>query len=375
MRKSVAILGTRGYPSYYGGFETLVRYLAPYLAERNWDVTVYGRRGAVDFDDPHRDPEVTSVLTGGFNSRSFSTISHGLTASIATIRKKPDVALVMNVANGLFFPLISAMKVPIVVNVDGIEWEREKWGFLARTAFKTGAGLTARYASTLVFDSQAVGVIWENRFGRSGVYIPYGGERRDELPFREKFQQGKYVLLVARFVPENSIAEFFQAVPEIARFADVVIVGAAGHGGHFDSLARKLDGDFENVYFLGHINDDNRLHALWQNAAVYFHGHSVGGTNPALVQAMALGTPIVARDTVFNREVLTDLGMYFGLNSNEIVEEIRKVYFLENQARLGLRSNLLKRSSLFFTWKGVCKRYALALEEAVDSAPLLRNLE
>src|SRR4051794_96298 len=124
----VVILGTRGYPSYYGGFETLVRRLAPFLADRGWDVTVYGRPGATWSDDPQRDPRVHTVTTAGRETKSLSTLSFGCTSCLHGMVHKPDVALVMNVANGYWLPLLKSRDIPVVLNVDGIEWDRDKWG-------------------------------------------------------------------------------------------------------------------------------------------------------------------------------------------------------------------------------------------------------
>ena len=108
MRRSVVIIGTRGYPSYYGGFETLVRQLSPYLADQGWDVTVYGRPGGTIVADPCRDPRIDCVITRGVESKSFSTLSYGLTSAMHAAKRRPDVALVMNVANGYWLPLLKA---------------------------------------------------------------------------------------------------------------------------------------------------------------------------------------------------------------------------------------------------------------------------
>ncbi|WP_230010068.1 DUF1972 domain-containing protein, partial [Microbacterium sp. Bi128] len=145
--RSVAIIGTRGYPSYYGGFETAVRKLAPYLSDAGWAVTVYGRKGATRADDLARDPRVASVETFGLEKKSLSTLTYGLTAVLHAIRRRPDVVLVMNVANGYWLPLLRIFRIPTVVNVDGMEWERAKWGPVAKFVFKLGAKLTARFAN------------------------------------------------------------------------------------------------------------------------------------------------------------------------------------------------------------------------------------
>ena len=132
---SVAIIGTRGYPSYYGGFETAVRNLAPYLADRGWAVTVYGRPGATKLDDSTRDGRVRVIETWGIETKSLSTLTFGMTAALHAAREKPDVALVMNCANGYWLPLLRRAGIPTVMNVDGIEWDRAKWGRLAKWMF------------------------------------------------------------------------------------------------------------------------------------------------------------------------------------------------------------------------------------------------
>jgi glycosyltransferase involved in cell wall biosynthesis len=166
LTKSVAIIGTRGYPSYYGGFETAVRKLAPYLADQGWDVTVYGREGAAKLDDPSADHRIRTVITKGIESKSLSTLTHGLTASLHAARRRPDVALVMNVANGYWLPLLRARRIPTLINVDGIEWDRAKWNRLAKFIFLTGARITARLGSRMVYDSKEIARRWESELWR-----------------------------------------------------------------------------------------------------------------------------------------------------------------------------------------------------------------
>ncbi|TXK16046.1 glycosyltransferase [Microbacterium wangchenii] len=369
-RPSVAIIGTRGYPSYYGGFETAVRHLAPYLAESGWDVTVYGRRGATKPEDAARDERVQSVLTKGVESSSLSTLSYGLTASWdAAIRRPPSAALVMNVANGFFLPLLSAKNIPTLVNVDGIEWERQKWGRLAKSMFRVGAKLTARYGTELVFDAKAIGDRWRSEFGRDGVFIPYGGTAPGELDPVPQFAAGTYALAVARFVPENTIPEFLEAARILAKNHPVVIVGSTGYGGDLDARAQALVDSEPNVHWLGHVSDDTLLFALLRNAGVYFHGHSVGGTNPALVQAMACGAPIVARDTIYNREVLGDAGVFVAPTPRAIAAGLEAMITSPHSRALA-RQNALARSAELYTWESVCAAYERALRKLVNARAL-----
>lgn len=362
MTRSVAIIGTRGYPSYYGGFETLVRQLAPYLANVGWDVTVYSRPGAVSSGDDQRDLRVKSVVTRGFETKSLSTLSYGASSCLDAVRKKPDVALVMNVANGYWLPLLKMRGIPTAVNVDGIEWERQKWGSNAKRVFVGGARLTAKFGTELIVDAEALGERWSSEFGRDGKFIPYGGTVPPELPAPDGFKRRSYVLMVARFVPENSIDEFIDAAELLSSDTDIVIVGSSGYGGDFDSKVGDLAARRPNITWLGHVSDDELLFALWQNAGAYFHGHSVGGTNPALVQAMACGAPIVARDTVYNREVLGPGAILVQPQGNAIASEIKKLLddrtLQENQSSAAAR-----RAADRYSWSKVCESYDSVLTE------------
>lgn len=357
---SVVIIGTRGYPSYYGGFETAVRKLAPYLADRGWDVTVYGRQGATRDDDPALNSRVRLVLTRGTDSKSLSTLSYGFWSALDACRRKPDVALIMNVANGFWLPLLKLRGIPTVVNVDGIEWDRAKWGRLAKAVFKAGAWMTARFADELIVDSLEIGRRWRKSFSRDGEYIPYGGDVPEDLPIEPGLRHRDYVLVVARFVPENTVEEFFQATEQLAATHDVVIVGSSGYGGALEVRARELDERHDRVRWLGHLSDDARLLSLLQHAGAYFHGHSVGGTNPALVQAMACGAPIVARDTVYNREVLGDLGAFVAPEPMAIVNAVDAL--LGDPARQAALSRAAEeRAVKRFGWDGVNHAYTAVL--------------
>ncbi|WP_062296253.1 glycosyltransferase [Demequina maris] len=366
MGKSVAIIGTRGYPSYYGGFETAVRKVAPYLAARGWDVTVYGRRGAARIDDPDRDHSVHTSVTWGLESKSLSTLSYGLSASAVAAIRRHDVALVMNVANGFFLPFLRARGVKTVVNVDGIEWERAKWGRTASNVFLAGARATAKYADSIVCDSVRIQSRWRGEFDVDGVFIPYGADSVEDPPVPLGLERRGYVLLVARFVPENTVEEFIAAVDALPITTTVVIVGSAGYPSPIEDAVARLAERRQHVQWLGHVSDDALLAALWYHAGAYFHGHSVGGTNPALVQAMAAGAPVVARDTEFNREVLADTAAAFVEPTSEaIAEGISRVLrspALQESASMRARS----RAAEHYTWDGICALYERALVDALN---------
>ena len=363
---SIAIIGTRGYPSYYGGFETAVRKIAPHLVSVGWDVTVYGRQGTTRPDDQDADARVATRVTRGLETRNLSTLSYGFTSSLDAAARHPDVALVFNVANGYYLPALKARGIPTLVNVDGIEWERAKWSRLGKRVFRTGAQFAARWASDLVFDARAIESYWYETFGARGTFIPYGGDIPAALPIPNGHTHRGYVLVVARFVPENSVPEFFHAVPAIAARHPVVIVGNTGYGGALDDAARELAAANPSVSWLGHVSNDALLLALWQHAGVYFHGHSVGGTNPALVQAMAAGAPVLARDTIYNREVLGQTGHFVAAEPEAISRTTLEMMDSGTALDESSRANF-ERAKEHYSWTRVCNDYERALHELLRS--------
>jgi glycosyltransferase involved in cell wall biosynthesis len=304
----VHILGTRGFPSSYGGFETLMRYLAPYLVRQGHEVTVFDRTKVHRTADRCRTVQGVRVYSSvGLDGNASSTLSHGLTSALVTARERPDAALVMNVANGFFLPLLRARGVPVVLNVDGIEWERAKWSPMGRRVFRAGARCTSWWADTLIADSREIARRWLADFGRDSVFVPYGGDAAGSGPGPDRvlamgLAPQSYVLIVARLVPENNVELMLQAARSTG--APVVIVGSANGSALEDRIFAQHAPPA--VTALGHVGDQELLSALWAHCGVYLHGHSVGGTNPALVQAMGLGAPVLALDTPYNREVLLD---------------------------------------------------------------------
>lgn len=298
----VAIIGSRGYPSTYGGFETLVRRLVPHLVEKGVAVDVYSRgdtpRGVVAAD------QVRSIRTPGISSRSLSTLTHGLTSSIHAAASRPHAALVLNVANGYWLPGLKAAGVPTAVNVDGLEWERAKWNAVGKSIFRGGARATARWADCLVSDSVAIQAHWKQHFERTSVFIPYGADistRSGDGPLG--LPSRRFVLAVARLVPENNVELLLDALTYIDESYPIVVVGSSGAPSEIEARLRALDAS-GRVRWLGHVADQDLLLRLWQHAGVYVHGHSVGGTNPALLQALGAGAPTLALDTVYNAEVV-----------------------------------------------------------------------
>lgn len=354
-----AILGSRGFPSSYGGYETLVRHLAPYLVHEGHGVTVYCRSR----DTGRRSwftEGVHCIATPGHDTKSLSTLTFGLTATLDASFRRFDSMLVLNIANGFWFPALRATRTPFAVNTDGIEWERGKWSRLARATFQAGAWMTARNANTLICDSQAIGAIWRELYDRESVFIPYGAPVLRDVGRDRLATVGlggrPYLLVVARLAPENNVELTLDALDRLGDDAPhAVIVGSANFDSPIEERLRRMAAT-GRLSWLGHVDDQLLLTQLWGCSAVYVHGHSVGGTNPALLQALGAGAPTLALDTPFNAEVLPFAEHRFPHDTGVLAERIRAV-----MAAPSLRDEMALRGRAIveerYSWDDVCESY------------------
>jgi glycosyltransferase involved in cell wall biosynthesis len=360
----IAIFGSRGYPNYYGGFETLVRNLAPYLVESGHDVTVYGRA----WGWRAKSSTVNGVHvrdTVGLDKKATSTLSFGLTGSIDMARGKPpfDAALVLNVANGHFLKYLKRHGIPTCVNVDGLEWTRDKWGSVAKFVFFRGARHTAEHASEIIIDSKALEDTWKEMFGRSGTFIPYGADVSigvgSELVVEQGLPTSGYLLVVSRIVPENNIDLFLDAYELLEEQVPLVVVGSSNYEHATLARLRRLSAK-KRIHWLGHVSDQDLLLQLWANCSVYWHGHSVGGTNPALLQAMGAGAATLAYDTPYNREVLGDSSQLIPADPKALAERLTQLLAApELRTSIAARQQEIIRSD--YRWDDVCASYERVL--------------
>jgi glycosyltransferase involved in cell wall biosynthesis len=366
-RLRIAIIGSRGFPSTYGGYETLVREIAPTWAKEGHEVTVYCRFRRSSARQ-WMEEGVRCRWVPGIDSNSLSTLTFGATTMLDAALRRPkfDVALVVNIANGLFLPLLKMRGIPSVVNTDGIEWERGKWGPAARRTFLAGARLSAKYADRLIADSRAIAEIWQEKFAVDSCFIPYGGRIVESMSADGlaslNLKSQSYVLAVARLVPENNVALLLDAVAAQKVRTPVVIVGS---GAYEESLKAKLEdiAPDSDVRWLGHVDDEELLLALWHHCGVYVHGHSVGGTNPALLQALGAGAPVLALDTVFNREVIGSDEQLFPAHPEELGARIQ-LALDDGEVRARFRDHGRAVIEERYAWPDIVDSYLRVLHQA-----------
>jgi glycosyltransferase involved in cell wall biosynthesis len=325
---SIGVFGVRGVPSTYSGYETFLTAMLPLLVGRGHTVTVYCRsREPEQLGDMYRG--VRLVSTGSIGTKQLDTLTHGVSAALRA-RRRHDVVLVCNVANAPVVSIMRLLRVPSVLNLDGQEWLRGKWGRVGRTWFKSSARLSRYASSALVSDCRAMQKIYAESFGAISTVIPYSLPESvavaNELTTKERnailelyqLEADKFFLTGGRMVPENNIDFVVEAYHSSSRPEPLVVVGRANYDSPVVQRINEIAAVDRRIRVLGHV--DNRLHfgALLRAAIAYTHGHSVGGMNPSLIEAMGVGAMVVALDTEFNREVLADTGVFFDKCSNSL---------------------------------------------------------
>jgi glycosyltransferase involved in cell wall biosynthesis len=305
------MLGTRGVPPRYGGFETAVDEIGRRLVARGHEVIVYCRNPGQTLR-VHEGMRLVNLPA--VRRRSLETLSHtGLATLHVAVRTRPDVALLFNAANAPFVPLLRASGIPTAVHVDGLEWKRAKWQGLGAHYYRVAERWSARWADAVVADARGIADLLLAAHGRESVFIPYGATVVDPPADRLGefgLEPDGYHLVVARFEPENHLDALVAGRLRSSAVKPLVVVGGAPYAESYESRVRALAAGDPRVRFLGPVWDQDLLDQLYAHATSYLHGHSVGGTNPSLLRAMGAGSSVTAWDVVFNREVTGGLARF-----------------------------------------------------------------
>lgn len=311
--KTLRILGTRGIPAAHGGFETFAEYLALYLVAQGWRVVVYCQDKGIGpmFEDSWLGVErihIPVVQEGAKGTITFDWIA------TKHASKFGDLCLTLGYNTAIFCALLRLKGVPNLVNMDGIEWKRQKWGGVAKLWFWLNDWAGCWLGNHLIADHPKIKVHLQTRVrGDKITMIPYGADlitTADVESVRALgLAPGRYLTLIARAEPENSILEIVKGFSSKPRGYKLVVLGNYQQENTYHRAIKLAASD--EVEFVGAIYDKSIVQALRYYSAAYVHGHQVGGTNPSLVEAMGAGNPVIAHDNPFNRWVVGDGAMYF----------------------------------------------------------------
>ncbi len=321
----IAILGTRGIPANYGGFETFAEHLSTRLAARGHDVTVYCRAHYVSPRELEFQGVKLKVLPT-IRHKYFDTIVHTFLSALHAVPKRYDAALICNAANAPFASILRLAGTPVALNVDGLEHKRKKWNSIARNYYLMAERLATILPTETVTDARVIQEYYLARYGAASTMIAYGAEverRPDPLVRRWRVEPNRYVLYVSRLEPENNAHLVIDAFKRVRTAHKLLIVGDAPYAREYIKDLKARARRDRRIVFTGFVfGRDYR--ALQQNAYCYIHATEVGGTHPALLEAMGFGNCVLTLAAPENIEAIGDAGIAY-TDENDLAEKLQRV--------------------------------------------------
>lgn len=368
----IAILGTRGVPASYGGFETFAEELGARLVERGHEVTVHGRRHVIPPGlRSHHGMSIRLLPT--IRHKYLDTVVHTFLSVLDVLPRRFDIVLICNNANAPFALIPRLTGAKVVLNVDGLEWQRGKWNRLGRWYYQLCAQISPRLPIVLVSDAQVIARYYSERFGRKTVYIPYGSDARRLPPGATLARLGLdadgYLLYVSRLEPENNAHLVIQAYVSAGGLkrlrVPLVIVGDAPYASEYKGSLEAAAAATPGVRLTGYIFGDGYAE-LQSNARAYVQATEVGGTHPALVEAMGRGCAIIANDVEEHHEVLGDAGRYYRRNDPGDLALVLAAVVTDPALRAEMRSAASRRALDRYSWESVTNAYEALFRSMLD---------
>lgn len=348
--KKISIIGTVGVPACYGGFESLVENMLDYTP---FDVEYTVFCTSQKYETELETYKGAKLKYLDLNANGKDSIMYDYKSMKMSL--DADIMLILGVSGCMFLPFIKRkFKGKIITNIDGLEWKRDKWNFLAKWLLHYSEKMAVKYSDIVIGDNKGITDYVKEAYKKDAVLIAYGGDHvskinDDSLYEIYPFCKNPYSVTVCRIEPENNIhiiLEAFSKMPE----NQLVMVGNWKNGEYGSEMKEKYS-KFENIHLLDPIYESHTINWIRSNASVYVHGHSAGGTNPSLVEAMNFGLPILAFDCVYNKATTQDECMYWK-NTDDIISLINTKSGYEKIA-----TKMKEIGSKEYSWKKIAEQY------------------
>ena len=361
----IAILGTRGIPNHYGGFEHISEYVSEGLVKRGHSVTVYNSHNHPYTADTWNGVTIKHCYDPEYLIGTAGQFVYDLNCLMDARKQNYDVVLLMGYTSSSVWGKLYPKKSTIITNMDGLEWKRSKYSKPVQQFLKYAEKLAVKYSEFYISDSWVIKDYLENKYNINSEYIPYGADvyteqEREQLTAKNALKED-YFLLMARMEPENNIETILEGFNNSSSRKQFKVLGDTGNRfGKFIKARFKND---ERIQFKGAIYDNAKVRSLQNNSYLYFHGHSVGGTNPSLLEAMASEALIAAHNNPFNKSVLHSDAYYFS-NAHEVREIVETVQHNANEQKM-VKNNLYK-IAFQFNWDKIVDEYESFIMECYE---------
>ena len=360
----IAILGTRGIPNYHGGFEQFAEFFAVYLAQQGEEVYVYNSSIHPYKQDNYNGVNIISCNDPEDKLGTPGQFIYDLNCILDARKRNFDVILQLGYTSSTIWWWLMPKKAKVVTNMDGLEWKRTKYSKKVQAFLKYAEKLGAKHSDHLISDSLGIQSYLKQKYDKDSTYIAYGANvftsPNDTILDEYKIEKERYSLLIARFEPENNIEMILDGVSQSNKPEPFLVIGK--HETVYGEYLKNKYKDFKNIRFIGGIYNLEALNNIRYFSRLYFHGHSVGGTNPSLLEAMASNTLICANDNLFNKGVLQENAFYFN-NANDVSELYSK---LNKAEHLDIINNNLQAIEKEFNWNLINQKYHDLLKKVVE---------
>ena len=353
--KRVSIIGTVGVPACYGGFETLVENL---ITDAEVDITVYcSSKNYSKKVDYYKDAKLVYIP---LRANGIQSVIYDIASLIHSLFFRSDVVLILGVSGCIFLPLFKLFSnTKVITNIDGIEWRRDKWKGLAKKFLKSSERMAIKYSDEIIADNQAISIYVKDEYGINCHVIAYGGDHAVTSGLSSVAEYNlpdEYSFSVCRIEPENNVHMTLEAFSKLPEYS-FVLVGNWDNSEYGTSLRLKYN-DHQHLYLLDPIYDLRQLATLRREAKFYLHGHSAGGTNPSLVEAMHFGRPVIAFDCSFNRYTTENKALYFK-TSDQLLSLIKNTGVEKAEA---VGKNMKEIAQTHYTWDIIAQQYYTLLK-------------
>jgi glycosyltransferase involved in cell wall biosynthesis len=362
----IAIIGTRGIPANYSGFETCVEEISIALAAKGHEVTVYCRYENAP-GNPKSFKGVSLKYVPSINTKVLGTFSHASFSLVHSLFKPYDILLVFNAANGPLCALPKLFCKKLAINVDGLDWKRRKWGWFAKQYYQFAEYVSTKCADRIVSDSRVIQQYYHNRYKTESTFIAYGAHietpENQKLLNEYKVKPMEYFFVGSRLEPENNADITVRAFEGVKTDKKLLIAGGANYKSKYiQDLHRTND---ERIKFLGPVYKPGHMKELHCGAYAYIHGNEVGGTNPALLKAMGYGNYVLAYNAPFNAEVVGSAAVLY----EKSVEDLRqKLQFIVDhpEEALQYRQKAVARIKEAYTWDKIAEGYERMFKNIIN---------
>lgn len=356
---NIAIIGSRGYPYVYSGYETFVKELAERLIKQNISVTVYCHKNLFR-ELPSKVNGINLVYIKTIEKKSLSQFLHSFQSFLHAGFENYDIILVVNSANGPFGIITKVFKKKTAINVDGLEWLRPKWKGLGAKYFYYASWLSTILYDEIINDSFEMQRIYKQVFKKESTVIAYGANIRHstkpELIIKWNLEKNEYFLIVGRLIPDNNADIIIREFSSSNSKKKLVVVGDVPYQDEYANKIKTIDDP--RIFFTGYITDQDELAELYHNCFAYFHGHEFGGTNPTMLTAMAYGCAVIALNTPFTREMCDNEkhAIYFTKEEGmlkKIIEDVECNSSIIEPLRNTSRDRIIEN----YTWEKITEQY------------------